>query len=264
MTRVSILGIRIWADTVNGAQYSIIHRDGCITPIPIPEHRRLREKPCFLDPDCTKTRCTNKPLSHYMQKPYPLHNDPRLDQGFYTGYWAPRGVIPRDFKPTGILLFFAGLAAEHHSKRPRLKSLVAEQLGGVYLVGGILVEEVIDTSKTGWRRALKQHPELICSPHYWRRDVDMPLAVLGRGFALDPPIPAHSPETPERPSQLLTRLLGEKAAQGFALNNYRRTRLVRGREEEVMGILGSMARLEWSPKLLVYREPGPCTLEAYA
>ncbi len=221
------LVLRAWSDTSNGGQYSVLHQGGCVSLIPIPETSSMRRVPCFLRPRCLLSLCSLRPLSFYMARYSPvLHNDPRLDKGFYTGYWAPRGRLPRSLGRGDVLLFVAGLVQEDYAglaTRPR--KLVERGLAGIYFVGGIAIEEILDTRSTGWGEALRRWPWLAYSPHYWRRG-DTPVAVVGQGFMFRPPLLASAPGTLRAPSEAAIELLGADAARGLARNHFRRSRIV--------------------------------------
>ena len=221
------LVLRAWSDTANGGQYSVLHRGGCVSLIPIPETNSMKRTPCFLRPQCLLSCCSLRPLSFYMARYSPvLHNDPRLDKGFYTGYWAPRGRLPKSLKRSDVLLFVAGLVWEDYAglaTRPR--RLVEKGLAGIYFVGGIVIEEMLDTRSMGWKRLIHRWPQLVYSPHYWRKR-DNPVAVVGQGFMLKPPLPASQPGTLRAPSEAAIELLGAEAARGLARNRFRRSRLV--------------------------------------
>ena len=220
------LVLRAWSDLSTTGQYSILHRNGCASLIPIPETSAYR-RPCFLRPDCLLSPCTLRPLSFYMVRYTPvLHNDPRLDKGFYTGYWAPRGRLPRALSRGDLLLFVAGLVHEDYARRAdKPGKLVQRGFAGIYFVGGIVVEDIVDVGETGWRRALEKWPRLVYSPHYWRRG-DTPVAVIGSGFVLRPPLPASAPGTLREPSEAAKEILGNDAAWGLARSRFRRSRLI--------------------------------------
>jgi hypothetical protein len=241
-----LIVLRAWSDLSNGGQYSILHPDGCTTLIPVPETGRLKGKPpCHMDPTCYRSPCTGKPLAAYMEKSYILHNDPRLDLGFYTGYHAPRGRLPRRLGEGDLVLFAAGLVPEEHVER--LGTARASRLyGEVYIVGGLLVEDVVDVSALGWEEALARHPQLAMSPHYWRLN-DEPVALVGRGFTLTPPLKAGARgKGGLEPTQQLRRLLGGKAAEAFARSRFRRTRLLNTSPEDVFETLESQgSKIVW-------------------
>ena len=221
------LVLRAWSDTANGGQYSVLHRSGCASLIPIPETISMRRVPCFLRPRCLLSPCSLRSLSFYMARYSPvLHNDPRLDKGFYTGYWAPHGRLPRSLGRGDVLLFVAGLVWEDYAGlATRPGKLVGRGFAGIYFVGGIVVEEVLDTRSMGWREALRRWPWLVYSPHYWRRG-DSPVAIVGQGFMFKPPLPASARGTLRAPSEAAIKLLGAEAARSLARNRFRRSRLV--------------------------------------
>ena len=187
----------------------------------------MRRVPCFLRPRCLLSPCSLRSLSFYMARYSPvLHNDPRLDKGFYTGYWAPRGRLPRSLGRGDVLLFVAGLVWEDYTGlATRPGKLVERGLAGIYFVGGIVIEEILDTRSMGWSRALHRWPRLVYSPHYWRRR-DTPVAVVGQGFMFRPLLPASAPGTLRAPSEAAIELLGAEAAKGLARSRFRRSRLV--------------------------------------
>jgi hypothetical protein len=224
-----LLVLRAWADTSTSGFYSALHPTGCPTLIPIPETKPLRthRPPCFMNPECMLSPCTARRLADYMPRRYVLHNDPRLDHGFYTGYYAPRGRIPRMISGGDVVLFAAGLAKEQVLGEKQWRSLAvlaAKGLAGIYLVGGILIEHIIDVSDLGWSRALAMYPRLVFSPHYWRR-WDAPVALTGKGFWVLPPLPLSGGSLREASAEA-RRLLGSSVAESFARSRFRRTRLL--------------------------------------
>lgn len=231
---MALLVLRAWSDLANGGLYSVLHPDGCATLIPIPETGELRATPCFLRADMLLSPCTGKPIASYNSGRYMLlHNDPRLDAGFYTDYYAPGGRIPRKLSGGDVLLFAAGLRLERCGK--------GRSCRGVYIVGGILVREVVNIAAVGWREALERHPELSLSPHYWRHD-DRPVAVTGEGFTITPPLRVDDGDG--GPSEALGELLGWEAARAFARGRFRRSRLVEGDIDLVERVAAS-----WGSKL---------------
>ncbi len=235
-------------ETSNGGYYSPIHpaRD-CYTLLYIPETRPLMNKPPHLYPENIIDKCSGRPLSDYYPvelRGKPIHRDPRLDLGFYTGYYMGppgHGRLPKNpDKGLGrgdLLLFMAGLATypeEPWGKGftlPMVKRVLRKtcRMGGcgVYIVGGIIVEHIVDTSVAGWNRAISEHPVLEQSPHYYRISGDgrdHPVAVVGRGFQLDRPLLIGRGKN--NPHRNLAELIGEGNAVMVSRNNYRRSRII--------------------------------------
>ena len=240
-----LLLLRAFLDTGSlrrsSGYYSPLH-GSCATLIPVPETKARAE---HLEPSRAVDPCTSRPLVEYMplEGGWTLHWDPRLDLGFYTDYYAPRGRLPHRpghrLNQGDVLAFMAGLAVypEGFWERRRRKNdilrafrrSVSEGRAGIYLVGLIRIRAVIDVSRTGWNHALTLHPQLRLSPHY-HRPVDEPVAVIGEGYLVEPPAPLSKPNgalARQPPSPLLEQLIGSAAAKAVARGNYRRSRVVR-------------------------------------
>ncbi len=237
-----LLLLRAFFETSNGGYYSPLHENGCASLLPIPDdRRRYRRIPQHLLADKITDPCTGNSISIYYPIEYgtrPLvHRDPRLDLGFYTGYYAPNGRLPkREEKRLGegdYLLFIAGLAMypeDFWIMRRRLgeirrvfRKLVREGKAGVFIVGGLRVIELIDTSATGWSEAIEKYSFLAESPHYYRVK-DYPVAVVGEPLIIDPIMIADSTG---KPTRKLVALIGEERARSIARNNYRKSRVIR-------------------------------------
>ncbi len=249
---MGVLVLRAWSDTASRGQYSILHDDGCATLIPIPDPS-IPEPPCFLRAECLASPCTGEPLSRYIVRGSGvLHNDPRLDLGFLTDRPAPRGRIPRGLGPGDLVLFAAGLS-RRPAQGPLLRRLLRVGEAGIYIVAGLLVREVVDVGGKGWPAAIREHPELAESPHYWRRPRDHPVALIGEAFTVKPPIPASKPRSPSQPSRELELLLGREIASKLARGRYRRTRLL---PLEASTILSTMEELGYR---ILKPRPQQCT-----
>ncbi|MET1128705.1 MAG: hypothetical protein ABWW70_05255 [Thermoproteota archaeon] len=240
--------LRAFLDTGSlpgGGYYSPLHPElGCATLIPVPEEEAPNAAE-GMDPSRWVDPCTGSPLERFMpyDRRWMLHNDPRLDLGFYTDYFAPRGRLPRrlgvKLGKGDVLGFVAGLAVYPEGFWERRRSLaevrrafrgaVAEGRAAVYVVGFIEVEAVVDISATGWSTLLSVYPKLRESPHY-AREGDAPVAVIGQGYLVEPPCPASTPSASidrQPPSELLQRVAGREAALAFSRSNYRRSRVLR-------------------------------------
>ncbi len=238
-----LLLLRAYMDTSDGGYYSPLHSSGCVSLLPMPEKKRIRRPPAFLRPRYLVDPCTGGSLDKYYvsgcfeRYPHTVHNDPRPDLGFYTGYYMPRGRVPhrepKKLRRGDILLFMAGLA-EYPEDTWRiarsvrdvqkiLTGLKREGKAGIYIVSGLVVEEVLDISQTGWNRALKKYPQLRYSPHYYRRG-DKPVAVIGRGFYLNPPLMIYSYKTGL--TRKFIELIGEDNAVKVSRNNFRRSAVI--------------------------------------
>ncbi len=267
MVNAKILRVFLDGSSLGGrGYYSPLHREkGCATLIPIPEDPLfLREEyrvnpPSFMDPDKWIDSCTGATISTFMpikpptrldnfvksipgrrgiayREPWILHNDPRIDRGFYTDTGSR---IPKDLKRGDILFFAAGLAEYPRGfwdKRRTLSSIIStfnrakdEGKTGIYLVGGIIVKEVVhlDTDED-WEKAISMHSYLRESPHFYRVNRSA-IAIIGRGFTVSPPAPLTTPRRGSslgRPSKLLQEILGREAAYSFIRGNARISRLV--------------------------------------
>ncbi len=240
MTRILLL--RVFVETSNGGYYSPLHEDGCATLLPIPDDKRkYRTIPSHLLAGNIVDECNGRELSQY----YPVelgenpivHRDPRLDKGFYTGYYAPKGRIPRRHgKRLGrgdYLVFIAGLARYPRGfweKRRRLAEIhraftEARRRGltGIYIVGYIVVEDIVDVNADGWSRVLEKYSFLKESPHYYRVN-DKPVAVIGKPVKTRPPIMIA--DSTGSPTIMLAELIGRENALKLAKNHYRKSRVL--------------------------------------
>ena len=237
-----LLLLRAYIETSNGGYYSPIHPDNdCYTLLYIPENpQRLRVVPDHLIPRNITDPCTGRRLADYYpveMREKPIHRDPRLDLGFYTGYYMPHGRQPKKpgkrLEPGDHLAFMAGLAeyppnywdkphTHREIKRTFRQICRNPKQCGVYIVGGIIIEEIVNIAETGWKQAVAMYPALRESPHYYRID-DYPVAVIGKTYQLNPPIRISSPENSRKPSEQLIQLVGEQNASNIARNNYRRS-----------------------------------------
>ena len=238
-----LLMLRVYMDTVNGGYYSPLHENGCATTLPMPETIRLRHIPSFLKPDNVIDPCGYGLLSKYYVKEcfkndqIALHNDPRPDLGFYTGHYSPKGRIPKSsekqLREGDILLFMAGLAEYPEDIWDKEKSLwnIRKMLtklkktgkAGIYLVSGLIVEKVIDVRSIGWSRILKKYPILRFSPHYYRIK-DHTVAVLGKGFTINPPIKIYCFKNGL--TKYIIDLIGEANTIKIMKNNFRKSGII--------------------------------------
>ncbi|RUM47831.1 MAG: hypothetical protein DSY37_01310 [Hyperthermus sp.] len=263
-----LLILRTFIDTgsLRGGQgyYSPIHVEReCATLIPVPE-TRVKRRHRLLDPEAVGDPCTGMPLSHFMPRggEWLIHNDPRLDLGFYTDYYAPRGRLPRRpghrLSKGDVIGFAAGLAyygdgfwetrRSMYEIRMEFKSAVKEGRAAIYLVGFIKVARIVDVGSVGWERAVREFPQLRESPHLLGAveggGDEGTIAVIGEGYIVRPPAPLSTPtDRLERqpPSRLLERLIERDNAVSFSRSNYRRTKLLRiplGRLREVLSSEG--------------------------
>ncbi len=237
-----LLLLRAYIETSNGGYYSPIHSDkNCYTLLYIPENpARLRMVPDHLIPQNITDPCTSRKLADYYpieMKDKPIHRDPRLDLGFYTGYYMPQGRLPKKpgkrLEPGDHLVFMAGLAEyppnywdKPHTQREIIRTFRQicrnPKRCGIYIVGGIIIKEIINIVETGWNNAITIHPDLKESPHYYRKN-DHPVAVIGKSYILNPPVRISSLVDNRRPSEQLIQIVGERNAYSIARNNYRRS-----------------------------------------
>ncbi len=255
-----LLLLRAWLDTGSlpgGRGYYSPLEEGCPVLIPIPEHGvAAGEPPEWIDPKRWRSGCSGRPLADYMPLDHEwlLHNDPRLDLGFYTDYYSPWGRIPRspekELRPGDIVAFAAGLAEYPRgfwARRRRLAEILrvfaeARSRGrtGVYLVGYIRVQRVVDVDKLGWENVLHRYPVLGFSPHLLRPG-DRPVAVLGEPHVPEEPLPLARSVAGRlcgTATETLIRLLGARAARGFLRQKCRRARVVNVSTARLMELLG--------------------------
>ncbi len=230
-------------DTANGGYYSPLHEDGCASLLPIPETTDLRYVPSFLNPDNIVDPCGYGYLSRYYakecfkDKQKVIHNDPRPDLGFYTGHYSPKGRIPKSpQKRLGegdIILFMAGLAEYPDNlweKKPSLRDiqkslskLKKRGKAGIYVVSGLIVERIIDVKLSSWSKVLKKYPVLRFSPHYYRLK-DHTIAVLGRGFNINPPLKIYCFK--QGITRIFIELIGRENAIKIMKNNFRKSGII--------------------------------------
>ncbi|ADI31854.1 hypothetical protein [Staphylothermus hellenicus] len=147
-----LLILRAFLETSNGGYYSPLYRK-CYTLLPIPEDPyRLREIPLHLQPGKIIDQCTGEKFSKFYPVEHdnnPIHNDPRLDLGIYTGYYMPKGRLPhkkgKKLEENDLLLFMAGLAEypeKFWSKRRGLREIkkafrdsLVNGKAGIFIVG---------------------------------------------------------------------------------------------------------------------------------
>lgn len=238
MPRLFMIRVFLSSSDLPGMQgyYSLfLPEKACAGLIPIPDRGISWDKmPSHLDPCKAVEPCTG--LKYEMLQPieykWVLHRDPRIDLGFYTDSRFARA------RSDDILLFTAGLAEYPNGfwgqRRWSIREIrrvfldsVRKGKAGVYVVGGIVVEKVLDISrlKRGWREAVEKTPMLKYSPHY-HRGHDLPRAFLGKGFTLKPPLPISrrvEGRLAGPPTRLLKKLLGEEKALAYARKKYRKS-----------------------------------------
>ncbi len=237
--------LRVYAESANGGTYSILWED-CLTILPIPEKQILRNDPKHLRMDKIIDKCTNKPIKVFyplrIRKKYLyVHYDPRLDKGFYTDYYMPKGRLPKKrdkrLDENDLLLFMAGIMRREKrdsAKTPSLNKYIKNGKAGIFIIGGIIVDEIINTEEIGWKEAVKKHPELKLSPHYYRYG-DKPVAVIGKSFILQEPYPLMIF------SRIINKdayqLLGKEILYNMVRNNFRRSRVFETNPDKILKIL---------------------------
>jgi len=235
--KTGVVLLRVYADTSNIGYYSVLHEDGCATLLPIDENYGIREIPAFLDPRKIVDSCKNTPLKTYYKfarvEVNAVHNDPRLDLGFYTEGLHGARLPRKKLKLGDIVLFMAVLAqypdeiwySSRVSMRKVLSTLRREDKIGVYLVGGIVVEKKVTILSDMWSEAVKAYPILAYSPHYYRVEDRDTFAILGRGFKIEPPLKiAAYTQTGFRITDTLKRLVGSSTSLALAKQRFRRSR----------------------------------------
>ncbi len=231
--------VRVFSDTNNIGYYSVLHDDQCISLLPIIETTGLRDKPIFMDPYRIIDPCRNVPLiTYYKFTKYrinAIHNDPRLDLGFYTEENKPSRLPKKKLKKGDIILFMAGLAQyppeiwffDNVNMRKILYNLRKEGKIGVYIVGGLVVERKIEINNSQWNDAISKYPVLTYSPHYYRVEKRNTFAVLGKGFYIDPPIKIAVLTTKGyRLTRKFISLIGYNNAEKLLRQNFRKSRYI--------------------------------------
>jgi len=235
--KIGVVLLRVYADTSNIGYYSVLHEDGCVTLLPINEKYSVSEIPSFLDPRRIVDPCRNTPLRAYYKfarvEVNAVHNDPRLDLGFYTEELRGARLPRKKLRPRDIVFFMAVLAeypdeiwySSKVSMRKVLSLLRKEGKIGVYLVGGIVVERKVAIQSDTWSEAVKAYPILAYSPHYYRVEARDTFAILGKGFRIEPPLKiAVYTQTGFRVMDTLKRLVGSSASLNLAKQRFRKSR----------------------------------------
>lgn len=242
LTRIVL--IRVYADFTNPGYYSVLHSNNCITILPIIEEHKLRYIPEHLDPHKIIDKCTGKTLYNYYayskKDAKAIHWDPRIDLGFYTEKYYGRRLSWRKIESGDYILFMTGLARypekmwkERIGKLSKIIKDLKKRNGiGIYLIGGIVVEEKILIKNSYWKTAIKKYPMLSYSPHYyWVQGRDT-YAIIGKGFTLynDPLELAKLTPTGIRPKRILVKLIGRENAEKLVKQKFRKTGLINVRE----------------------------------
>ncbi len=235
------LFLRVFVETSNGGYYSPII-DDCYVALPIPETTKIPDPPDHMLPDKIIDKCTGRTLDHYYpleltRNNHPVHNDPRLDLGFYTDYYMPIGRIPKKndkkLSKNDVIIFMAGFAyypqgffeSKHTLRDIRKEFMKAHREGktGIYIMGYIVIKDMVNVEEIGWRKAIQKYPVLRYSPHYYRQN-DKPLAIIGKGYILANPIKIYSKS--QGISPVLKKIIGGRQAVSMARNNFRRSSVV--------------------------------------
>lgn len=248
--RIGIVLIRVFSDLKNMGYYSVIHNDHCITFLPIIEMRDLRKIPLFLDPRKIIDHCRNTPLiSYYRFSKYDvkaIHNDPRIDLGFYTEDNKPSRLPKKKLKKNDIILFMTGLAFYPpeiwFSNKANMNKILYELKKngkiGIYIVGGLIVNNLIEINGINWDKIIAKYPVLTYSPHYYRLRREKTLAILGRGFYIDPPVKIASRYIyGYRLSRDIISLIGYRNAVKILRQNFRKSSYIVIRREKIEEIL---------------------------
>lgn len=251
---VRVVLVRAYSDLSNVGYYSVLHEDECVTILPIVERRELRAVPAFMEPSSIVDKCTGRKLSTYYKFSRvgqgAIHNDPRIEMGFYTEDSRPSRLSARGISRGAVLLFMTGLAKYPEDVwlfdlkvfRKVLRRIREENKVGLYVVGGIVVDRVvsIDGSSYDWSRAVEEFPVLMYSPHYYRSERGSAVAFVGRGFFVNPPLKiATVTSRGYRISRSLYDLVGRGVAMKLARQNFRKSSLVEVPVEAYERVLGS-------------------------
>ncbi len=257
MERINIVLLRVFSDLVNIGYYSVLHEDDCYTLLPIVERHKLREIPAFLDPRKIRDRCSGDPLiKYYLFSKYDvvaIHNDPRIDLGFYTEEYRGGRLPRRKLGKGDLVLFMSGLARYpdkiwyYRSTRINdvLKELKRRGDVGIYLIGGIVVDKTLTISSSDWGEIVEKYQVLMYSPHYYRLDKRETYAIIGRGFYVKPPLRlANLTPRGYKLSKNLLTLIGRTEAYKLVKQNFRKTKYLGIDREKIESMI--MPRAEFS------------------
>jgi len=235
--KTGLVLLRVYADTSNIGYYSVLHEDGCVTLLPINEKYGVSEIPAFLDPRKIVDPCRNMPLKAYYKfarvEVDVVHNDPRLDLGFYTEELRGARLPRKKLKPRDIVLFMSVLAeypdeiwySSRVSMRKLLSLLRREGKIGVYLIGGIVVEKKVAIQNDMWSELVKAYPILAYSPHYYRVEARDTFAILGKGFRIEPPLKiAVYTQMGFKATDTFKFLVGSSTSLNLAKQRFRKSR----------------------------------------
>ena len=254
MTKMLLLRVYLDTNQFYGGYYSPIHDNGCITFLPIKETHQLREIPSHLNAIKIIDKCTNMQLSMFYPREWVInnklavHNDPRLDLGFYTGHYAPIGRIPRRLARNDYILFMAGLAKYRAGfwDKPRSKSEIIKAFkeakdkgnAGIYIVAYIKVNDIVEIKN--WLQAIKKYPNLKYSPHYYWEDTQrITVAVIGESNYIIPPIKIFDLKE-KKPTRVLVDLIGKENTVRLIKNNFRKSRLIIMDSEQIENLIESL------------------------
>ncbi len=239
--------IRVYSDLLNIGYYSILHRDECITFLPIVERKKLRSIPSFLNPRDIIDPCTGDPLyKYYRYTRYyvnAVHYDPRIDLGFYTEEYKGRRLPVKKIKKKDLILFISGLAKypedlwkkKEINMNKILYDLKKKKSIGIYIVGGIYVDKIIYIRSSDWDSVIEKYSVLYYSPHYYRLNDRDSIGVIGKSFYVKPPIPiAYLTLKGYRLTRYLIDLMGYSNAVKFSRQNFRKSRYILIDDEKLM------------------------------
>lgn len=249
---LKIVLIRVYADLSNPGYYSVIHRDNCITILPVVEKNSLETIPSFMDPGRIIDKCSGKPLEYYYKfskfNPKAIHNDPRIDLGFYTEEARSNRLPYTKMSRETIILFMSGLAkypeniwfASKKEFRKIQREIRSKNLMGIYIIGGIVLNKVLKIESSDWNKTFEEIPVLMYSPHYYRKNNKNTVAFIGKGFYINPPLKIATLTTDSfKITRDLIELINRENVYKLIKQNFRKTSIIETKRDIFEKTLGS-------------------------